>query len=50
MAFLMKSFETEPFVKIFFKEYFILKKLASTIQDILSFLQKRFVKFPSSED
>jgi hypothetical protein len=48
----MKTSETKKFLKIFFDEaYLIFKKIfASTIQGLFSFLQKRFFKFPSSED
>jgi hypothetical protein len=51
MTFLMKTSETKKFVKIFCEAFLIFKKyLASTIQGLFSFLQKRLFKFPSSED
>jgi hypothetical protein len=51
MTFLMKTSETKKFVKIFCEAFLIFERcLASTIQDLFSFLQKRLLKFPSSED
>jgi hypothetical protein len=51
MAFLMKTSETKKFDKIFCEAFLIFKEyFASTIQDLFSFLQKRLLKFPSSED
>jgi hypothetical protein len=43
MSFLMKTFETKKFVKIFFEAFLSFKKyFASAIQDF-SFLQKGFL-------
>jgi hypothetical protein len=51
MTFLMKTTETKNFVNIFWEAILIFKKyIASTIQDLFSFLQKRLFKFLSSKD
>jgi hypothetical protein len=44
MNFLLKTSETKKYVKIFCEAFLILKKyFASIIQDLFSFLQKRFL-------
>jgi hypothetical protein len=50
MTFLMETYATKKF-KIFCEAFLMFKKyFASTIQDLFSFLQKRLLKLPSSED
>jgi hypothetical protein len=48
MALLMKTSETKKFFKIFCEAFLILKN--TLLKDLFSFLQKRLLKFPSSED
>jgi hypothetical protein len=47
----MKTFKTKKVVNFFCEAFLIFKKyIASIIQGLFSFLQKRLFKFPSSED
>jgi hypothetical protein len=51
MTFLMKTADTNKFLKIFCEAFLMGKKyLDSTIQDLFSFLQNRLFKFQISED